>query len=127
MKTFNTIIQSYAKALKDKDYQAIVNLFSQDARVFSPLRGEQPPSIFFPNYFQNNDISKVEVKNIFFDVENKNMAAAFLYFKEILNKKVPIEFEVVDIFEFDEDNKIKTLKIVLDTHPIRAIREKALQ
>ena len=51
------------------------------------------------------------------------MAAAYLHLVAMWNKKYPIEFDAVDIFEFDLNNKIKVLKIVLDTYPIRVLKE----
>ena len=49
MKTYDKIIRSYAQALKDNDYQAIIKLFSKDAKIFSFQAEEQPPSTFFQN------------------------------------------------------------------------------
>jgi len=47
------------------------------------------------------------------------------YLESIWNKQVTIPFEAVDIFEFDQENKIKNLKIILDTYPIRKLKEKS--
>jgi len=120
------IIKSYARALKDNDYPAIMQLFSKDAKIFSFQVGEQPPSTFFQNLFENSSRNKVEVKNILFDVANTKIAAAYIHLEAMWNKKYPIEFEAVDIFEFDSENKINMLKIILDTYPIRTLKEKLL-
>ena len=123
MITQENSITSYAKALKDNDYKAMVTLFTRDAKVFSFLAGEQSPSKFFKSLFENSTRSKVEVKNVFYDIKNDHMAAAYLHLVAMWNKKYPIEFDAVDIFEFDLNNKIKVLKIVLDTYPIRVLKE----
>ena len=44
IKTYNNIVKTYASALKDNDYKAIMCLFSEDAKVFSFQVGEQSPS-----------------------------------------------------------------------------------
>jgi hypothetical protein len=125
MKPLERIIKTYAQALKDNDYQTMISLFSQDAQVFSFQVGEKSPSDFFQNLFGKSDRTKVEIKNIFFDLDNKKRAAAYIYIESIWNKQTPIPFEAVDIFEFDQENKIKSLKIILDTYPIRKLKEKS--
>lgn len=125
MKTYENVIRLYAQALKDNDYQAIINLFSKNARVFSFQAGEKSPSKFFQNLFQNSSRNKVEIKNIFFDSKNRKTVAAYIHLEALLNNKHPIKFEVVDIFEFDAKNKIKALKIILDTYPMRVLKEKS--
>lgn len=122
-KTMNNIIRTYAQTLENNDYQAIINLFSKDARIFSFQEGEQSPSAFFQNLFENSSRGKVEIKNVFFDVKNEKIIAAYIYLKVMWNKKDTIEFEAVDIFEFDSENKIKELKIILDTYPIRVLKK----
>jgi hypothetical protein len=126
MKIYEKNIQTYAKALRDNDYETIITLFSQGAKVFSFQAGEQPALVFFQNLFANSSRSQVEIKNIFFSVKNPQTAAADLYLKVLWNKKHPIEFEAVDVFEFNSENKINTLKIILDTHPMRVLKGKYL-
>lgn len=124
MKTYENVIRLYAQALKDNDYQAIIDLFSKNARVFSFQAGEKSPVNFFQDLFKNSSRSNIEIKNIFFDSKNRKTVAAYIYLEALLNNKHPIQFEAVDIFEFDQENKIKNLKIILDTYPFRALKEK---
>ena len=124
MRKHEEIIRLYAQALKDNDYQAIVDLFSKNARVFSFQFGEKSPPDFFRGLFENSCRNKVEIKNIFFDSKNRKMIAAYIHLEAVLYNKYPIQFEAVDIFEFDVENKIKALKIVLDTYPVRVLKEK---
>ena len=126
MKTSENIIRTYAQALKDNDYQTIIGLFSKEAKVFSYQGGEKTPSIFFQSLFENSCRTKVEIKNILVDSENDKIVAAYIYIDTIWNKQTIIQFEAVDIFEFDKENKIKKLKIILDTYPIRKLKEKSV-
>lgn len=121
MKIYENIIKIYAKALKDNDYQSIIDLFSKKAKIFSLLAGEKSPSDFFLDLFAKSCRNKVEIKNIFFDSKNQTTVAAYIYLEAVLKNKCSIQLEVVDIFEFDAENKIKILKIILDTYPIRTL------
>jgi len=123
MMTCKNVIQTYCQALKDNDYQTIINLFSDDARVFSFQAGEKSPADFFNNLFANSRRVKVELKNILVDLDNEKTIAAYIYLDAVFGE-FTLQFEAVDIFEFDSKNKIKTLRIILDTHPIRMLREK---
>jgi hypothetical protein len=125
MKPLENVIRIYGQALKDNDYQTMNSLFSKDAKVFSFFAGEKSPLDFFQNLFENSHRTKVEIKNILFDLYNKKIAAAYIYLEAIWNKQSTIKFEAVDIFEFDQENKIKNLKIILDTYPIRKLKEKS--
>ena len=124
MKMLESIINTYAQALKDNDYQTMISLFSREAKIFSFLAGEKSPPDFFKNLFENSYRTRVEIKNILFDSDNKRTVAAYICLEAIWKKQSTIQFEAVDIFEFDRENKIKTLKIILDTYPIRKLKEK---
>ena len=114
MTSYNDIIQSYCKALRANDYQAIISLFAKDAKVFSFFAGEKLAPEFFQNLFKTSQRAKVELKNLFVDVENKPIVAAYLYLEELKNEKEAGGKAYVDIFEFDSKNKITTLKIILE-------------
>ena len=127
MKTPAQIIASYAQALRDNDYETIISLFAEDAMVFSFLAGAQPPSVFFKRLFENSSRSKVEVRKLFFEEENGNTVVADVCLDAILDKEHSVTIEAVDIFEFNPENKIKTLRLVLDTHPIWVLKQKHQQ
>ena len=116
-----SIIQSYCKALKENDYQAMISLFAKDAKVFSYLAGDQPATEFYKNLFGTSRRTSVVVKNMFIESEGKTTVAVYLYLEAIRYEKFAIQFEAVDIFEFDFENKITTLKIIMDTWPLRKL------
>jgi len=125
MTLYHDIIQSYCRALKTNDYQTMISLFSKDAKVFSFFTGEKPAAEFFQNLFKTSRRTTVELKNMFIEVDNKPTVAAYIYLEAIWNEKFVLQFEAVDIFEFDSENKITTLRIILDTYPLRKLQAEA--
>lgn len=118
------IIRSYTKCLKNNDYDGVIKLFAKDAEVFSFLTGKQHPAVFFKTLFNDSTRSKVKIINIYSESKEKNKATAHLSLTALLKNKHEINFEAVDLFEFDSENKIRKLQIILDTHPIRILKEK---
>jgi hypothetical protein len=117
---YNGTIQSYCTALRMNDYHAMIDLFSKDARVFSYFAGEKPATEFFHNLFKTSRRTKVELKNIF--IGENAIVAAYIHLEAIWNEKSAMQFEAVDIFEFDAEHKIKMLRIILDTYPLRKLQ-----
>lgn len=122
---YNDIIQSYCKALKANDYPVMISLFSKDAKIFSFFAGEKPAPEFYQNLFKTSRRTKVELKNMFIGLENKQTVAAHIYLESLWNEKFTLQIEAVDIFEFDSENKITTLRIILDTYPLRKLQKDA--
>lgn len=123
MTRIENVMRIYAQALKDNDFKTMISLFSKDAKVHSFQVGIKSPQDFFQGLFENSSRTKVEIKNIFFDTANRKISAAYIDLEAIWNKQTTICFEAVDIFEFDQESKIKSLKIILDTYPIRKLKE----
>ena len=122
MNLYNDIIQSYCKALLTNDYPGIISLFAKDAKVFSFIAGEKPAPEFFQNLFKTSRRTKVELKNLFIGLENKPIVAAHIDYKSVRDEKFLYQLEVVDIFEFNSENKITSLRIILDTYPLRKLQ-----
>lgn len=126
MTLYNSIIQSYSKALLVNDYQAMIGLFSSEAKVFGALAGEKPVPEFYQNLFKASSRTKVELKNMFITSGVKPSVAAYLYIEAVRSEGFIIKFECVDIFEFNSENKITTLRIIMDTYPFRKMLADAL-
>ena len=114
MTSYSDIIKSYCNALQTNDYQAIINLFAKDAKIFSLFAGEKSAKEFFQNLFKTSRRAKVELKNTFIGVENKQTVAACIYLEEVRNEKIAPPLEAIDIFEFNAENKITKLRIILN-------------
>ena len=100
----------------------MISLFAKNAKVFSFFAGEKSAPEFFQNLFKTSRRTKVELKNMFIGVENKPTVAAYIYFEAVWNEKFTLQFEAVDMFEFNSENKITTLRIILDTYPLRKLQ-----
>ncbi|MEI6241819.1 MAG: hypothetical protein WCP39_00240 [Chlamydiota bacterium] len=117
------LILSYCKALKENDYQTIIDLFAKKSKVYSFLVGEKEPAEFFENLFSTSKRTIVDLRKIFIGLDDSKSVAAYIYLETLWNGKIKVNVEAVDLFEFDEKNKIKTLRIILDTHPIKKLKE----
>jgi ketosteroid isomerase-like protein len=122
MDTVNAITL-YLRALEKGSYDDVVELFTEDAVVVSPLYGTVKASEFYRDLFKDTAKSKITLLNIFVSKNNECAAANFRYEWTLKNGNT-VSFECVDIFEFSEDGKIKKLKIIYDTHEVRKIFKK---
>ena len=121
--TLKDVAQLYIEFLEKGDALAIVSLFAQDGVVHSPLYGIQPASSFYRELFEDSSQSELKVLGVFEDSDTPQLALYFNYRWTLANKSF-VEFEVVDILEFNEENKITCLKIIYDTvHSRKAFDE----
>lgn len=122
LRAVESIIAMYTVALRDNDLEMMLKLFAPDAKVHSLFAGEKSASDFFQNLFESSSRTRVEIRRLFFDVHDKSAVAAHIEIDALWNNRSPITFEVVDIFTFGAGNRIKALKIILDTYPMRMMR-----
>ena len=116
-------------ALKYLDYldkgaiDKIIKLFNENGVVDSPIYGMVKADEFY--HLLNNDTSNSELhlKGIFEENATNKLALYFGY-KWTLKNKEEVEFDVVDIIEFDSLNRINRLKIIYDTVLARALVNK---
>jgi|GEM_PF-823103 len=113
------LIQSYCKALLENDLTAMLLLFSEQATVQSPLYPLMKASDFFRKLFQTTYRTKVKYKNVFSRSLLPGVIAAHLELAGGPKNGVLVEFEAVDIFELDANQKIQRLTIIYDTYPVR--------
>ncbi|MFN7115476.1 MAG: nuclear transport factor 2 family protein [Saprospiraceae bacterium] len=118
------IVQSYFEYLQNSDYNNIINLFHQDAIVISPLYGERPANLFYTALLADTQQSQLTLLEIFTNATGTVIAANFVY-RWTLSDGTITTFDCVDIFELDEQGKIKQLKIIYDTAKTRPIFENA--
>ena len=114
------IANNYLKYLERGEINNVIDLFTEDGIVHSPIYGIKNATEFYP--LLNNDTSNSEfiLKGIF-EHKNANDLALYFTYKWTLKNNKKVEFDVVDIIEFNAENKIKTLKIIYDTVTARAL------
>jgi hypothetical protein len=109
-----TITKSYIEHLSNGDLEQVLNLFSENAVVISPVYGKRNYKDFYTELFADTNNSELEIKGIFEDAISGNIALHFNYGWTLKNNS-QVYFEVVDILEFDESDKIMKLTIIYDT------------
>ncbi len=119
------IIKAYLAGLENGDVLSIIDLFHPSGMVLSPLYGKQPANIFYRDLFSDTNASKITHLESFWAENGKSASVNFIYEWEMADGKL-VAFDCVDVFEFDEHNKITLLKIIYDTAATRSAWE-ALQ
>lgn len=112
------LVARYLAAVETADVDAVLELFSDDGTVHSPLYGVRPASEFYPLLFADTAESRLTLRRTFRDGDD---AVAFWFdFDWTLSDGTPAPFSVVDMAELDADGRIRDLHIVYDTAPLRA-------
>jgi hypothetical protein len=109
----------YLRALEAANYEEIMALFAKDATVESPLYGYVKAYQFYKDLLSDTTSSKITLKNIFMGATNQDSAALYFEYIWTLKDGQIVKFEVIDVFDFDFENKIKNLKIIYDTYNVR--------
>jgi hypothetical protein len=104
----------YIDFLKKGDIENVINLFNQKGIVDSPLYGIKKANEFYHELSSDTRNSELQLLGVFEENVSNNIAIYFTY-KWTLKNNEKVEFDVVDIIEFDEHNKIDKLKIIYDT------------
>ncbi|MCG8331139.1 MAG: nuclear transport factor 2 family protein [Chitinophagales bacterium] len=108
------IAKSYIEHLSNGDLEQVLSLFAENAAVNSPVYGQKNYKDFYTELFTDTNNSELSIKGIFEDTLTGNIALHFNY-QWTLRNNSHVNFEVVDILEFDHNNKIKILTIIYDT------------
>ena len=112
--TKSEIAQAYIAHLSKGDLQQLLVLFAENARVISPVYGEKNYKDFYTQLFADTQTSELSIQGIFEDAHTGKLALHFDYSWTLRNGS-KVNFEVVDILEFDETQKILELTIIYDT------------
>ena len=115
------IIQDYFRALESSDALTLTNLFSTNGIVHSPLYGDKPALDFYNDLINDTSASTISLLNTFTNPDKPNIVAAHFRYDWTLKDGTKTNFECIDIFHFDEQNKIAELTIIYDTHKLRSI------
>lgn len=113
------IIQSYLKGLESADTTAILELFSDEGEVCSPLYGRMPVSKFYQELFSDTQQSAITLLHIFQEVNKPDVVAAHFEYKWKMRNGSTSSFECVDVFYLNRQGKIKEMHIIYDTQHTR--------
>lgn len=120
--TRKEIAHQYIKLLAVGDIKSIISLFSKDGKVFSPIYGEKDATSFYHQLAGDTTKSELMTKGIFENLETKEIALYFEYIWTVKTGKV-VKFDVIDILQFDDQDKITNLRIIYDTVRSRKLVE----
>lgn len=112
------VAKEYIKFLSEGEVQKVVDLFSADGQVESPLYGNRSAKDFYLALANDTSNSELRIKGIYSE-EDKNEIALYFNYKWTKKDGSIVEFDVVDILEFNSENKITKLKIIYDTYGVR--------
>ena len=104
----------YLEFLENGDVEQILGLFSSNGMVQSPVYGSMKATLFYPKLNNDTKSSQLKLHGIFEDPQTKNLALHFNYMWTLKNDE-KVEFDVVDIIEFNAQHKISKLIIIYDT------------
>ncbi|MEP7110405.1 MAG: nuclear transport factor 2 family protein [Ferruginibacter sp.] len=119
----NHIIQQYLDGLESGNPEKILQLFSDDAIIHSPLYGDSLAKAFFKRLFSDTYQSEITLLNIFNSLDKPDLYAAHFRYQWILKSGAITLFECIDVFQFNEQGKIKEMTIIYDTHNSRTMFE----
>lgn len=116
------IAKEYINHLENGNIEQVLALFNQDGIVDSPLYGIKKADEFYLELNSDTLNSELSLLGIFEESDTNNLALYFTYKWTLKNNEI-VEFDVVDIIEFDNKNKISKLKIIYDTVVARKLVE----
>jgi hypothetical protein len=108
------IARNYIDLLEKGDIRGVISLFSSTGIVHSPIYGKKSAKEFYNDLAEDTSESKLTINGIFEEPGSNRVALYFNYTWTLKNGEV-VNFDVVDIIVFDDDNNIVNLKIIYDT------------
>ena len=116
------IAKKYLKHLENGEIEEVINLFDSNGIVESPIYGIKKAEDFYRELASDTSNSELLLKGIFEQSDSNEIALYFTYKWTLISNEV-VQFDVVDIIEFDSNNKISKLIIIYDTVLARKLVE----
>ena len=116
-------VRSYLQYLHAGDTAGLISAFENDGVVHSPFLGTMKARDFFPRLAQASRQSVITLIDLFASVQPVDAAvrvAAYFRYDWTLSDGKLVDFTCVDVFGFRPDSdRIDSMHIVYDTHPLR--------
>ncbi|PIN80492.1 hypothetical protein COV16_00820 [Candidatus Woesearchaeota archaeon CG10_big_fil_rev_8_21_14_0_10_34_8] len=113
-------MKNYVNALNKKSAEECINLFTKDGMVISPIYGEKKAVVFYKQLFDDSSDAQINLLNVFLS-DNKLAGACHFVFNWTLRNGNMVALNLVDVFEFSKNGKIKKLQIIYDAQKAREI------
>jgi len=118
--TKKEICTQYIELLEKGEIEQLLSLFNKDGMVDSPIYGQRKAADFYHDLTNDTSNSQLKLLGVFEENESNQVALYFNYQWTLKNNEI-VNFDVVDIIEFDAQNKISKLKIIYDTVVARGL------
>ena len=119
MYTFELSLQ-YRKAVKERDLEAVLAVFSPDALIVTPLKGSCNVTTYHQWLFTTVKRSTVKVLNAFQAMNSEICLAVQANYEWLMNDDTVIHFSGMSVFDFTPDKrKIKKMSTFYDTSLVR--------
>ena len=112
--TKKEICTLYIELLEMGEIEQLLTLFNKDGMVDSPIYGQRKAADFYRDLTNDTSNSQLKLLGVF-EENGSNQVALYFNYKWTLKNNEIVNFDVVDIIEFDAQNKISKLKIIYDT------------
>ena len=116
-------VRAYLAYLHASDTVGLISTFEDDGVVHSPFLGTMKARDFFPKLKQASSQSVITLIDLFASVQSQDdivRVAAYFRYDWTLSDGRLVDFICVDVFGFrPSSNRIHSMHIVYDTHPLR--------
>ncbi|MFB9906572.1 nuclear transport factor 2 family protein [Allokutzneria oryzae] len=113
-------VDRYLELLAAADVAGVIDLFSPDGTVVSPLYGTLPAERFYPKLVADTQRSEIVQEDMFVSVHDPRRVAVQFRYGWTMSDGTKTSFDCVDAIELDDEGRIAQLRIIYDTHPLRA-------
>ena len=120
------IAKTYLSAVERGDLSTILDLFTTDGKVYSPLYGPILAKDFYPALFKDTGRAKIGLKGLTEgkQVNGDPLITIWFQFDWTLLSGELANFECVDVLKIDENECVYSLHIIYDTVFTRPAYEK---
>ncbi|MDD7910991.1 MULTISPECIES: hypothetical protein [Pseudovibrio] len=112
--------REYARRLEGNDLNYLLELFTSDARVRSPIFEEQRAKEFYTFILTEISNRSIRVQSVMVSPENPTRAALHARYNRQVTGALPRTIDVVDLFCFTPElDKITDVTIIYDSVKVR--------
>ncbi|GAA3997173.1 nuclear transport factor 2 family protein [Allokutzneria multivorans] len=113
-------VERYLELLAAADVDGVIALFTSDGTVVSPLYGTLPAARFYPKLVADTQRSEIVQQDLYVSVRDPRRVAVEFRYGWTMSDGTRTSFDCVDTIELDDVGRIAQLRIIYDTHPLRA-------
>lgn len=105
-----TIVDGYMKALIDKDLEAIVAMYSEDASVQDPVGTDAKVGTAAIREFYTQATSMDIQAELTGPIRVAGTEVAFPFVIKIASGEAPMQIQVIDVFDVNADGKVVSMR-----------------